>query len=102
MFLEPKKSSTILQTWIGQPVKFVCAIDLRSGADSPSFKWKNVRKNVTITENISTTRYKSELTLNPLNKEDFGSYKCYARTIHTKIKHNMTLLEIGKYAEKLH
>ncbi|XP_028401181.1 titin-like isoform X2 [Dendronephthya gigantea] len=94
LFLIPKESSTILRTWIGQPVTFVCAIDLRDGADSPSFSWKNVRKNLTITENVSKARYKSELILKPLNKDDFGSYKCYAWTSHTKIKHNMTLLEI--------
>ena len=96
MFLDEAESSTFIRSWIGQPVKFICAIILKSGVDSPSFTWKNVDKNITITENIFHTRTKSVLTIDLKTEKDFGSYKCYARTAHTKIKHNMTLIKIGK------
>lgn len=95
MFLNEEASSTVLRTWIGQPVTFYCYIKLKVGADSPSFRWKNVEKNLTITENISSTRVTSQLKVTPQSRSDFGSYKCYARTSHTYIKHNMTLLEVG-------
>jgi hypothetical protein len=95
MFIDEAKSSTVLYSWIGQPVKFICGIILKPGADSPDFKWKNVEKNVTF-EVESVPRKWSELEINPKSDSDFGTYKCYAWTHHTEIKRNMTLRKVGK------
>ena len=96
MFLNERESSNVLRTWIGQPVKFECSIILKEGSDYPSFRWKNVDKNMTITANVVDEAKKSSLTVIPKSDNDFGRYKCYATTAHTKIKHNMTLLKVGK------
>lgn len=99
MFLDKADSSTVLRSWIGQSVDFVCTIILKVGADSPSFKWKNVDKNITFpNDKTSGTRTKSVLTIIPKSESDFGTYKCYARTSRAKIKHNMTLIKVGKLA----
>ena len=96
MFIDEAKSSTFLYSWIGQPVEFVCQIILKPRADSPSFKWKNVDKNITITENITVSRERSVLVIAPKDESDFGSYKCYVDTYRTNIKRNMTLVKVGK------
>ena len=94
MFIDEAISSTFLYSWIGQPVKFVCQIILKPRADSPSFRWKNVDKNITITENITVSRERSVLKITPKDESDFGSYKCYVETYRTNIKRNMTLVKV--------
>ena len=94
MFIDEALSSTFLYSWIGQPVKFVCKINLKPRAESPYFKWKNVDKNITITENITVSRERSVLEITPKDESDFGSYKCYVDTYRTNIKRNMTLLKV--------
>ena len=96
MLLDEEQSSTVKRTWIGEPVTFVCSIILKPNADSPSFQWKNVEKNKTITKNVEEDMTISSLTVTPEDESDFGTYKCYVRTAQTKIKHNMTLIKIGK------
>lgn len=96
MLHDAVESSRIVKTWIGQSVNLACSVTIKAGTDSPTFIWINDLKNKTITENISGTRTKSILTLKPQNEDDFGSYMCRARTAHTKIDHNITLVKISK------
>ena len=96
MLFDEEKSSTVERTWIGEPVTFVCGIILKDNADSPSFRWKNAEKNLTITTNVVDEMKNSSLTITPQDKSDFGTYKCYVETRYTKFKHNMTLIKIGK------
>ena len=96
MFFDEENSSNVERTWFGEPVTFVCSIILKDNADSPSFRWKNVEKNLTITTNVVEDMQNSSLTITPQDESDFGAYKCYIETRYTKIKHNMTLIKIGK------
>ena len=98
MLSNKKETSSILKTWIGQSVTLICSIILKVGADAPTFSWINKAKNTTITENISVGKTQSNLTLNPRDDDDFGSYICRATTVHTKIKYNITVVKIGKIA----
>ncbi|XP_046848524.1 uncharacterized protein LOC124442049 [Xenia sp. Carnegie-2017] len=93
MLLDEEKSSFVEKTWINEPAELVCAVNLKDNADAPTFKWKH-SKNGTVTKNVFKERDRSVLKVNARDVNDFGSYKCQIKTVHTKIKHNMTLKRI--------
>lgn len=99
MLLDEEKSSFVEKTWINEPAELVCAVNLKDNADAPTFKWKH-SKNGTVTKNVFKERDRSVLKVNARDVNDFGSYKCQIKTVHTKIKHNMTLKRIGKFTTK--